>query len=154
MDKRSRTKIEIPPDYKYNIIVAPDSTHFDIVKAILDRSPDLDARDKDGNTAFIWAMEEGQWDVIEFLQEKGAWVLKNGKIVENYRGRSVVDIVKEKGLVEVWDKGQEKNKKARWKGNIETRYGHIKDFFASQYSLLSAKLNEIENAPLNVTTLD
>ena len=81
-------------------------------------------------------MEEGQWDVIEFLQEKGAWVLKNGKIVENYRGRSVVDIVEEKMLIEVFDKVQEKNKKAHWKGNIETRYSHIKDFFfASQYSL-------------------
>ena len=76
-------------------------------------------------------MEEGQWDVIEILEEKGG--AKMG--VENYRGRSVVDIVKEKGLVEVWDKGQEKNKKARWKGNIETRYGHIKDFSASQYNI-------------------
>ncbi|KAI6677729.1 hypothetical protein NL676_038525 [Syzygium grande] len=46
--------------------------HIEVVKALLKKGIDINAKDEDGYTALHWAIQSGHMDAVELLVKKGA----------------------------------------------------------------------------------
>lgn len=53
-------------------MIASTYNQFEIVKLLVQRSADINAKDNDGNTAIFYAEEYGNEEVVTFLRDQGA----------------------------------------------------------------------------------
>jgi ankyrin repeat protein len=64
------------------LIWASDNNHAEVVRLLLDRGAELEARDDDGETAFFRAVARGHEEIVDMLLSRGADVRTRNK----YRG--------------------------------------------------------------------
>ncbi len=53
-------------------MIASSKGYSDIVELLLNAGAKVNAKDKDGNTALVWALAKGHDDVVNLLQQAGA----------------------------------------------------------------------------------
>ena len=54
------------------LITAAQNGHTDVVRCLLDRGADVNAKDAYGNTALMWAGHHGHKEVFKLLWDRGA----------------------------------------------------------------------------------
>jgi ankyrin repeat protein len=56
----------------YLLHIATKSGHFDIVKCLIEKGAEINAKDKEEKTTLHWASKEGHLEIVQCLIEKGA----------------------------------------------------------------------------------
>ena len=80
------------------LIEAAEAGNIENVKKLLKQGAEVDAKDKDGWTAMMWAAADGYLDVVKYLAEHGADLsLKNGE------GKTAEMLARERGYKEIVD---------------------------------------------------
>ena len=77
------------------LIMAAKGGYSEVVRALLERYPNVNAVDKDGYTALTWAAKEGYGDIAYSVVQRDAYVNLPDRVGINFRLNMYVTI---KGL--------------------------------------------------------
>jgi ankyrin repeat protein len=76
----------------------------EVVKVLLEKGADIEAKDEDGQTSLMWASYRGYSEVVELLLENGA----NIEAKDN-RGKTALDLVENDKVKKMLEDARNKN---------------------------------------------